>query len=72
MLRNAPQSIGGSDCLTPRRFIGLNAAGQKEFIVYAPTTEINILPVDNSDQLVTSGSTTSSGDDPYGILEKGN
>lgn len=33
MLRNAPQSIGGSDCLTPRRFIGLNAADQKEFIV---------------------------------------
>ena len=46
--------------------------GQKEFIVYAPTTEINILPVDTSDQLVTSRSTTSSGDDPYGILEKGN
>ena len=46
--------------------------GQKEFIVYAPTTEINILPVDNSDQLVTSRATASSGDDPYGILEKGN
>ena len=47
--------------------------GQKEFIVYAPTTQINMLPGnDDSGQLVTSGATASSGDDPYEILEKGN
>ena len=47
--------------------------GQKEFIVYAPTTQINMLPGnDDSGQLVTSGTTASSGDDPYEILEKGN
>ncbi len=45
--------------------------GQKEFIVYAPTTQINMLPGDNSGQLVTSGAIASSGDDPYEILEKG-
>ena len=46
--------------------------GQKEYTIYAPTTQINMLPGDNSNQLVTSGATVSSGDDPYEILEKGN
>ena len=46
--------------------------GQKEFIVYAPSTQINILADDNPGQLVTSGTTASSGDDPYESLEKGN
>ena len=46
--------------------------GQKEYTIYAPTTQINMLPADNSGQLVTSGASASSGDDPYEILEKGN
>ena len=45
--------------------------GQKEYTIYAPTTQINMLPGNDSGQLVTSGSTASSGDDPYEILEKG-
>jgi len=47
--------------------------GQKEFVVYAPTTQINMLPGNgDSGQLVTRGASASSGDDPYEILEKGN
>jgi len=45
--------------------------GQKEFTIYAPTTQINMLPGNNSGQLVASGASASSGDDPYEILEKG-
>ena len=45
--------------------------GQKEFTIYAPTTQINMLPGNKSGQLVTSGASASSGDDPYEILEKG-
>jgi hypothetical protein len=45
--------------------------GQKEYTIYAPTTQINMLPGDNSGQLVASGASASSGDDPYEILEKG-
>ena len=45
--------------------------GQKEYTIYAPTTQINMLPGNNSGQLVTSGASASSGDDPYEILEKG-
>ena len=46
--------------------------GQKEYTIYAPTTQINMLPGNNSGQLVASGASASSGDDPYEILEKGN
>ena len=45
--------------------------GQKEYTIYAPTTQINMLPGNNSGQLVASGASASSGDDPYEILEKG-
>ena len=46
--------------------------GQKEYTIYAPSTQINMLPGNNdSGQLVTSGASASSGDDPYEILEKG-
>jgi len=45
--------------------------GQKEYTIYAPSTEINMIQGNDSGQLVTSGTTASSGDDPYEILEKG-
>ena len=45
--------------------------GQKEYTIYAPTTQINMLPGNNSTEVVVRGTETTSGDDAYEILEKG-
>ncbi len=71
-----PLKLGKQPVKFDEELLGVSASyetdgGQKEFIVYAPTTQINMLPGDNSGQLVTSGAIASSGDDPYEILEKG-
>ena len=72
----APLKLGKQPVKFDEELLGVSASyetdgGQKEFIVYAPSTQINILADDNPGQLVTSGTTASSGDDPYEILEKG-
>ncbi len=73
-----PLKLGKQPVKFDEELLGVSASyetdgGQKEFVVYAPTTQINMLPGnDDSGQLVTSGATASSGDDPYEILEKGN
>ena len=71
-----PLKLGKQPVKFDEELLGVSASyetdgGQKEFIVYAPSTQINILADDNPGQLVTSGTTASSGDDPYEILEKG-
>ena len=45
--------------------------GQKEYTIYAPTTQINMLPGNNSTAVVVRGTSATSGDDAYEILEKG-
>ena len=47
--------------------------GQKEFVIYAPTTQINMLTGNNGGDIeyVSSGESGSS-EDAYQILEKGN
>jgi len=45
--------------------------GQKEYTIYAPTTQINMLPGNNSTEVVVRGTAATSGDDAYEILEKG-
>ena len=71
-----PPIIGKQPMKFDEELLGVSASyetngGQKEYTIYAPTTQINMLPGNDSGQLVTSGSTASSGDDPYEILEKG-
>ena len=73
-----PLKLGKQPVKFDEELLGVSASyetdgGQKEFVVYAPTTQINMLPGNgDSGQLVTSGASASSGDDPYEILEKGN
>ena len=72
----SPLKLGKQPMKFDEELLGVSASyetngGQKEYTIYAPTTQINMLPGDNSGQVVTSGSAVSSGDDPYEILEKG-
>ena len=72
----SPLKLGKQPMKFDEELLGVSASyetngGQKEYTIYAPTTQINMLPGNNSGQVVTSGATVSSGDDPYEILEKG-
>ena len=72
----SPIKFGKQPVKFDEELLGVSASyetdgGQKEFTIYAPTTQINMLPGNNTGQLVTSGASASSGDDPYEILEKG-
>ena len=72
----SPIKMGTQEVKFDEELLGVSASyetngGQKEYTIYAPTTQINMLPGNNSGQVVTSGATVSSGDDPYEILEKG-
>tara|TARA_B100000287_G_scaffold424787_1_gene470037 strand:+ start:943 stop:3081 length:2139 start_codon:yes stop_codon:yes gene_type:complete len=72
----SPLKMGTQEVKFDEELLGVSASyetngGQKEYTIYAPTTQINMLPGNNSGQVVTSGATVSSGDDPYEILEKG-
>ena len=74
--RSSNLKLGKQPVKFDEELLGVSASyetdgGQKEFIVYAPSTQINMLPGNDSGQLVTSGASASSGDDPYEILEKG-
>ena len=74
----SPLKMGTQEVKFDEQLLGVSASyetngGQKEYTIYAPSTQINMLPGNNdSGQLVTSGASASSGDDPYEILEKGN